>query len=70
MLARNPALTWRDVQHILVRSSRRVDSGRSELDTDTFPHSEKYGFGIVDALSAGPLRRDLETSRGSAPCAR
>src|SRR6185436_2047641 len=26
MLARNPALTWRDVQHLLVRSSRQVDA--------------------------------------------
>src|SRR6185295_6836859 len=52
MLARNPALTWRDVQHILVRSSRRVDVGDPGWTPRTLSHSEKYGFGVVDALAA------------------
>ncbi|HMF96578.1 MAG TPA: S8 family serine peptidase [Vicinamibacterales bacterium] len=52
MLARNPALTWRDVQHILVRSSRRVNAGDPSWTAAAFPHSEKYGFGLVDAVAA------------------
>jgi subtilisin-like proprotein convertase family protein len=52
MLARNPALTWRDVQHILVRSGRQVDAADPGWTAGVFPHSERYGFGIVDALAA------------------
>ncbi|MGH9144342.1 MAG: C25 family cysteine peptidase [Vicinamibacterales bacterium] len=52
MLSRNPALTWRDVQHILVRTSRQVDATDSGWTFGPFPHNEKYGFGVVDALAA------------------
>jgi subtilisin-like proprotein convertase family protein len=52
MLAKNPALTWRDVQHILVRTSRLVDANDPSWTFGAFPHSEKYGFGVVDALAA------------------
>jgi len=52
MLARNPALTWRDVQHILVRTSRPVASSDGGWTLGPFPHSEQYGFGIVDAEAA------------------
>ncbi len=52
MLARNPLLTWRDVQHILVRSSRQVNASDPSWTTGPLPHSEKYGFGVVDALAA------------------
>ena len=52
MLARNPTLTWRDVQHILVRTSRPVDAGDTSWTSGPFPHSEKYGFGVVDAAAA------------------
>jgi len=52
MLARNPALTWRDVQHILVRTSRRVNASDATWTAAAFPHSEKYGFGLVDAAAA------------------
>lgn len=52
MLARNPFLTWRDVQHILVRTSRRVNLSDPSWTMGQFPHSEKFGFGVVDALAA------------------
>src|SRR5262245_7524085 len=52
MLARNTARTWRDVQHILVRSSRRVNASDPSWTASAFPHSEKYGFGLVDAVAA------------------
>lgn len=56
MLEANPALTWRDVQHILATTSRVVDD--DPLDTTARVneagvwHSEWYGFGIVDAGTA------------------
>ncbi|HXI29828.1 MAG TPA: S8 family serine peptidase, partial [Vicinamibacterales bacterium] len=55
MLARNPALTWRDVQHILVRSSRRVNPSDPGWTGGSLPHNEKYGFGLVDAAAAVAL---------------
>jgi len=55
MLARNPGLTWRDVQHILVRTSRKVDGSDPTWSAGAFPHSEKYGFGVVDAQAAVTL---------------
>ena len=54
MLQANPQLTWRDVQHILVRSVLRNDP----LDTDWSRNragrwiNHKYGFGMVDAHRA------------------
>jgi subtilisin-like proprotein convertase family protein len=52
MLARNPLLTWRDVQHILVRTSRKVNANDGSWTAGLFPHSEKFGFGVVDAAAA------------------
>jgi subtilisin-like proprotein convertase family protein len=52
MLSRNPALTWRDVQHILVRSSVHVNPTDPSWSTGPFPHSPRYGFGLVDAAAA------------------
>jgi len=54
MLDANPALTWRDVQHILVRSSRRP----SPMSATWFLNgagrwtSDDFGFGAVDASAA------------------
>lgn len=54
MLSRNPNLTWRDVQHILVDTSTRNDA----TDIEWFPNgsgrwfNHKYGFGRVDAFAA------------------
>jgi subtilisin-like proprotein convertase family protein len=52
MLSANPSLTWRDVQHILVRSSARVNATDPSWSTGPFPHSPRYGFGLVDAAAA------------------
>jgi subtilisin family serine protease len=54
MLARNPTLTWRDVQHILVRSSRKVDAGDPGWTAGVFSHSETRP-GVVDAQAAVSL---------------
>ncbi len=52
MLSRNPTLTWRDVKHILVRSSFRVNPTDPGWSVSPFPHNEKFGFGLVDAEAA------------------
>jgi subtilisin family serine protease len=52
MLQKNPSLTWRDVQHILVRSSVKVQPADAGWTTGPFPHNENYGFGLVDAQAA------------------
>jgi subtilisin-like proprotein convertase family protein len=55
MLARNPNLTARDVQHILRRSSFRLNPSDSSWTVGAYPHSEKYGFGLLDAQSAATM---------------
>jgi subtilisin-like proprotein convertase family protein len=55
MLARNPNLTWRDVQHILRRSSFRLNPTDAGWTTGEFPHNEKYGFGQLDATAAADM---------------
>lgn len=52
MLAEKPSLTWRDVQHILVRSSYKINPTDPSWSGGVFPHSEKFGFGLVDAEAA------------------
>ncbi|XP_028514725.1 proprotein convertase subtilisin/kexin type 6, partial [Exaiptasia diaphana] len=54
-LQANPNLTWRDVQHIIVRSSRSAPGGkilqRGDWQTNKagFRVSKFYGFGLMDA---------------------
>ncbi len=51
MLEANPTLTWRDVQHILVQSSRMNDASDSgwNANGDGLQFNHKYGFGVIDA---------------------
>ncbi|MCC6574151.1 MAG: S8 family serine peptidase [Planctomycetes bacterium] len=54
MLAENAALTWRDVQHILARTSRKVsptDAGWTQ-NSKGYWISHKFGFGLIDADAA------------------
>jgi subtilisin-like proprotein convertase family protein len=55
MLARNPNLTWRDVQHILRRSSVRILPTDAGWTSGAFPHNERLGFGLLDADAAVDL---------------
>uniref|UniRef100_A0A8C2UGR4 Proprotein convertase subtilisin/kexin type 6 n=1 Tax=Coturnix japonica TaxID=93934 RepID=A0A8C2UGR4_COTJA len=50
-LEANPLLTWRDVQHLLVRTSRPVHLRAADWKTNGAGHkvSHLYGFGLVDA---------------------
>ncbi|MDZ4767312.1 MAG: S8 family serine peptidase [Chloroflexota bacterium] len=54
MLDANPNLTWRDVQHILVNTSDRTDTGNTNWRKNASGRwiSEYYGFGRVDADEA------------------
>jgi len=57
MLEANTNLSWRDVQHILVETSRKNDGSDSSWTTNGDGHivSHKYGFGVVDASAAVSL---------------
>jgi len=54
ILQANPNLGWRDVQQILVNTSRVTDAGDADWYTNSagYPHNHKYGFGVVDASAA------------------
>lgn len=54
MLEANPLLTWRDVKHVLVRTSTKNDSGDSLWLTngDGRQHNVRHGFGRVNAAAA------------------
>ncbi|XP_062405981.1 proprotein convertase subtilisin/kexin type 6 [Sardina pilchardus] len=50
-LEANPLITWRDVQHLLVKTSRPVHLKAKDWKTNGAGHrvSHLYGFGLVDA---------------------
>jgi subtilisin-like proprotein convertase family protein len=54
MLEANPNLSWRDVQHILVRSTVLNDPNDDDwlVNGAGFPVNHKYGFGRIDASAA------------------
>ena len=51
MLEARKCLTWRDVQHLIVYTSVRVDIEPQEWQTNGagFTHSHKHGFGLLDS---------------------
>ena len=54
MLEANSDLTWRDIQHILVRTSKKIDSS-NEGWFKTYEgrdYNHNYGYGLVDASAA------------------
>ncbi|XP_058630422.1 proprotein convertase subtilisin/kexin type 5 [Onychostoma macrolepis] len=50
-LEANPSLTWRDVQHIVVKTSRRGHLSASDWQSNAagYDVSHLYGFGLMDA---------------------
>ena len=55
MLEANPELGWRDVQDILARSAQVRNDGEDPtfaINSARIGHSNRYGFGIVDADAA------------------
>jgi subtilisin family serine protease len=63
VLAGNPDLRWDEVKDVLGQSCDRIDAGQDEYDGDG--HSDRYGFGRVNAATAV----SLAGSRRSAPTA-
>ena len=62
MLEANPALTWRDVQHILVRTSQKIDPSNEGWIT-TYKgrdYNHAYGYGLIDAKDAVTLAKNWE----------
>ncbi|HEY0009674.1 MAG TPA: S8 family serine peptidase [Tepidisphaeraceae bacterium] len=57
MLEANPNLSWRDVKHILARTSTKNDPSSSTWTTNAagLSHSEIYGFGRVNATAAATM---------------
>ena len=64
ILESNPDLTWRDVQNILVHSSRKNDVNDSSWNMNGAGHdvSHKFGFGAVDAGAAVSLAENWSSS--------
>lgn len=63
MLEANPSLTWRDVQHILVRTAVKndpLDDGWS-YNAAGYHVNHKFGFGRVDAAAAVALAHNWKT---------
>ncbi len=54
MLEANPNLGWRDVQEILLRSSKKVNPSDSDWFTNAagISHNHKFGGGLIDASAA------------------
>lgn len=59
MLEANPALGWRDVQEILIRTARKVDESSLSwiVNGSGLSFSNEYGAGMVDASAAVDLAR-------------
>ena len=64
VLEANPDLTWRDIQNILVHSSRKNDANDSSWNMNGAGHdvSHKFGFGAVDAGAAVSLAQNWSSS--------
>ncbi|XP_046548002.1 PC3-like endoprotease variant B [Haliotis rubra] len=61
-LQANPSLTWRDVQHIVVHSSRIPSEDRSWVVNGAGLHvSHKFGFGVLDASRMVKLAQNWVT---------
>lgn len=54
MIEANPALSWRDVQEILIRTAVKNDAGDSGWSTNAagFHFNHKYGAGLINAGAA------------------
>ncbi|KAJ2222843.1 pheromone processing endoprotease [Coemansia sp. RSA 485] len=61
-LSVRPDLTWRDVQHVAVRSAVPVDEGDADWTTvaEGRRYNHKYGFGKMDAWRIVDVARSME----------
>ena len=70
LLEARPELSWRDVQHVLVRGSRSTDNRNTIWTTNAagFVHSHDYGFGLVDADEAVSIALNWKLLSDNQPC--
>ncbi len=77
MLEANSNLSWRDVQHILVLTSRQNDATDSSWNINGANHdvSHKYGYGVIDASAAvsmaeswNPVADETSVTTGTLNC--
>jgi|GEM_PF-3728141 len=63
MLAANPTLNWRDIQHILVETANRNDSSDAGWQQNQAGYwtNQKYGFGQINADAAVAMAQDWTT---------
>lgn len=61
-LLRSPRLTWRDAQHVVIRSCNVTDHSNPDWVTNGAGRkvSHSYGYGIIDALQLVNLARNWE----------
>jgi hypothetical protein len=54
ILQANPNLTWRDVQGVIISSSKKIDVRDSDwkVNGGGYHVNHKYGFGLIDAANA------------------
>jgi subtilisin-like proprotein convertase family protein len=66
MLQANPALNWRDVQHVLVETAVQNDPTDADwlANAAGYTANHAYGFGRIDAAAAADLAADWETVPG------
>jgi subtilisin family serine protease len=60
VLARNPALRWNEVKDLLRRSCDKID--RSGGRYDASGHSQRYGYGRLNAATAVTLAGEVESA--------
>ena len=60
MLEANPKLNWKEVQAILIKTSRVVDESDSDWVTNggKYKVNHKYGYGLVDAKAAVEMAKN------------
>ena len=60
VLEANPALTWRDLQHLIVQTSRVTDEKDNDwrFNSAGFRVNNKYGFGLLDTNALVKRARD------------
>ena len=59
-LEANPALTWRDVQHVIVRTARPVNLKATDWRTNGMDRkvSHSYGYGLMDTGAMVRVAKD------------
>ena len=62
-LEANPNLTWRDMQHIIIQTSKRRKLNASDWKVNGVgrEYSHRYGYGLMDAGAMVSLAKEWKT---------